>query len=67
MYGLYTRGYVHEDGTIEEESLVTRHPGLDEIYWFRGKHNYGVDTHFICEIEFDGLYWTQIEGTEIDK
>lgn len=66
LYGLYKEGYVHEDGSVTDSQRITSCGDLDEIYRFQARHNYVGEEYYICEVEFDGVYYTQIENSRID-
>jgi hypothetical protein len=63
IYGLYKRAFVNEEGQMTDEIKMTHHTDINEIYWFKGKHNYTDEDYFICEIEEVNGEWQQIEGT----
>lgn len=67
-YALIKRGFIKEDESTVDSSLMTFHTDLNEIYWFKGKHNYCSDYYYIVEIERDTEdTYIEIEHTELDK
>jgi hypothetical protein len=63
IYALFKRASVDEQGKITDEIRMTYHSDINEIYWFKGKHNYNNEDYFICEIEKVNGKWQQVEGT----
>ncbi len=63
IYGLFKRAFVNEEGKMTDEVRITYHADINELYWFKGKHNYTDEDYFICEIIMDNGEWVQVEGT----
>ncbi len=59
FYGLYTVGYVNEDGSIIDPKRITYHPELDQIQIFASKHGYHNDEHMILKLE---LVYEDVHG-----
>lgn len=65
-YVLMKRSVVDEEGNMTDEGLMTSHQDINELYWFKGKHDYSDEDYVIYQQEKDDLGdWVEIEHTRL--
>jgi len=65
-YALIKRAFVNEEGQMTDEIRITYHTDINEIYWFKGKHNYNDEDYYICELVEEYGELVYVENSELN-
>ena len=65
IYGLFKRSLVDKEGKMTDEILMTYHTDINEIYLFKGKHNYTDEDYSQIVEKFRLFYKKEITNYEL--